>query len=338
MRSSRLLGLLMLLQWRGRMAAPALAREFEVTVRTIYRDVDALSAAGVPIYAERGAQGGIALHEGWRTQVTGLSADEAGSLPLLGLGSAARELGLGDAALAAQLKLMASLPPDAGASAQRMAERFHIDPLPWYQRAESPPWLPQLATAVLQSRCVRIHYQSWKARRWQTLAPLGLVLKGGLWYLVALRVHDAEADAKLAAKAEQPRNYRVSSIAALEVLERAFKRPRRFALAQHWPAAVASFEQGLLAGQARVRISELGCQILRAQNAIAAEHFSASCAPSETAGWFEGGLPIEGIDQAARQLLALGAEVKVLSPRALQQRLLQEAHAVLTHYAGDATN
>src|SRR5215468_273214 len=126
MRASRLLSLLILLQMRGRMSAEALAAEFEVSVRTIYRDVDQLSAAGVPVYAERGRDGGFALLDGWRTRLTGLTPSEAQSLFLAGLPGPASELGLGEVMRAAQLKLLAALPADWQADARRMSSRFHL--------------------------------------------------------------------------------------------------------------------------------------------------------------------------------------------------------------------
>lgn len=185
MRSSRLLSLLMQLQLRGRVSAAVLARESEVSVRTIYRDIDALSAAGVPVYAERGRAGGIALHAGYRTRLTGLTRGEARSVPLAGVAGAAKDLGLGMEAAAAQLKLMAALDAQGSADAQRIAERFHLDPLPWYHRAEVLEHLPALAAAVWHDQRLRITYDSWAGEQQREVGPLGLVLKGGLWYLVA---------------------------------------------------------------------------------------------------------------------------------------------------------
>ena len=163
MRASRLLSILIMLQMRGRLSAEALAREFEVSIRTIYRDIDQLSAAGVPVYAERGRAGGFELHDGYRTRLTGLTHSEAEVLLLAGAGGAAADLGLGAEAAAAQLKLLASLPPESGASAQRVAARFHLDAMPWYARVEPPGILPALAAAVWQDQRVRISYDSWKA-------------------------------------------------------------------------------------------------------------------------------------------------------------------------------
>ena len=137
MRASRILSILILMQMRGRISADALAREFEVSVRTIYRDMDHLSAAGVPVYAERGRAGGFALLDGYRTRLTGLTVAESDALVLAGAGTVAADLGLGDALATARLKLLASLPADSGASADRVSRRFHLDPIDWY-RLQTP--------------------------------------------------------------------------------------------------------------------------------------------------------------------------------------------------------
>src|SRR3954468_8478197 len=144
MRASRLLSILLLLQTRGRMTAQALADEFETSVRTIYRDIDQLSAAGVPVYADRGRAGGFQLMEGYRTQLTGLSSAEAETLFLAGLPGPAAQLGLGDAMAQAQLKLLAALPAEGRQGAARVASRFHLDPIGWFRSAEHADVLPSL--------------------------------------------------------------------------------------------------------------------------------------------------------------------------------------------------
>ena len=219
MRASRLLLILIMLQLRGRATAEALAEEFDVSIRTIYRDIDQLSAAGVPVYAERGRAGGFALLEGYRTRLTGLTQSEAEALFLAGAGGAATQLGLGAEAAAAQLKLLASLPPDAGASAQRVAARFHLDPVQWYARSETVDVLPSLASAVWRDRCIRIRYESWKDVVTREAEPLGLVLKGGVWYLVAIVKGGAGVE---------PRTYRVANIQSLEVLGTSVQAPSTF--------------------------------------------------------------------------------------------------------------
>src|SRR6478735_4020395 len=154
MRASRLVNLLLLLQSRGGLTAAELARELEVSVRTIHRDVEELSAAGVPIFAERGPLGSIRLVDGYRTRLTGMTADEAEALFLAGLPGPAAQLGLGTVVAAAQLKVLASLPPELRARASRLVERFHLDAGEWFKANEEVPNLATLSTAVWEGRMV----------------------------------------------------------------------------------------------------------------------------------------------------------------------------------------
>ena len=321
MRASRLLGLLVTLQWRGRVSAQALAQAFEVSVRTIYRDIDALSAAGVPIYAEPGRNGGIALHEGYRTRLTGLTAAEAAALPIASLAHAARDLGVSLEAAAAHGKLLASLPPDAAAGAQAVAARIHVDPLPWYHRAEDLACLPVLAAAVMTERRIAIAYESWKGDVRRTLDPLGLVQKGGLWYLVA-------------AFRGRARTYRVSNLKDLTVLEAAANRPEGFHLGRFWAASAQTFEDKLLGRLATVRISEEGERVLRAVMPVAAEKVAETGVADARPGWRRAQLPYETEAYSARQILRLGAEIEVLSPPALRRAVHDEARAVSRLYRG----
>lgn len=319
MRASRLLSILILLQMRGRMSAEALAHEFEVSVRTIYRDVDQLSAAGVPVYAERGRAGGFALHEGYRTKLTGLTPQEAEALLLAGVGGAATDLGIGAEAAAAQLKLLASLPADTGASAQRVAQRFHLDPVNWYARADAPEILPALANAVWRERRIRVRYESWKDVVSRELDPLGLVLKGGVWYLVA------------AVKA-QPRTYRVSNIQELDVLDVGFRRAARFDLAKFWKTWAKEFETRLLSERATVKLSPLGLRLLRDVSTAAAEAAHAAHRRCKPDGWIRTEIPIEEIGFAARQLLRLGDDVEVIAPKELRTAIAGHARKIAALY------
>src|SRR5687768_8406307 len=200
MRASRLLSTLMLLQSHGRMSAQALADALEVSVRTVYRDVDELSAAGVPVWAERGRQGGFQLQPGWRTRVDGLTGPEAQAMFLGGLPGPAAQLGLGEAMASAQLKLMAALPADWREDARRVSSRFHLDPIDWYRGPAAADHLPAIAQAVWQERRIAVRYESWKGVVERTLEPLGLVLKAGVWYVVA------------AVAGNDARTYRLSNI------------------------------------------------------------------------------------------------------------------------------
>src|SRR5437868_4380485 len=207
MRASRLLSLLMLLQSRGRMSAQSLADALEVSVRTVYRDVDELSAAGVPVWADRGRLGGFQLQPGWRTRVDGLTAPEARAVFLAGLPGPAAQLGLGEAMASAQLKLMAALPDGWREDARRVSARFHLDPIDWYRGPSATDHLPAIAQAVWSERRVAMHYESWKGEVSRRVDPLGLVLKAGIWYLAAQVGSDKRG----------VRTYRLSNILDLEV-------------------------------------------------------------------------------------------------------------------------
>ncbi|MFD9305081.1 helix-turn-helix transcriptional regulator [Streptomyces sp. NPDC060048] len=198
MRADRLLSLLLLLQNRGRMTAPELAAELEVSVRTVYRDVDALGASGVPVHADRGPAGGFRLMDGYRTRLTGLTDAQAGSLFLAGAPGPARDLGLGADLAAAQLKLQAALPAELADRARQIQRRFHLDAPAWFRDADPVPHLGAIARAVWDQRILRTHYRRWGGEVHRELWPLGLVLKGGIWYLVAR----AEARPETRAEAE----------------------------------------------------------------------------------------------------------------------------------------
>src|SRR6266508_1729821 len=187
MRASRLVSLLLFLQTRGQMRAQDLADELEVSVRTIYRDVEALSAAGVPIYAERGPHGGVRLVEGYRTRLTGMTEDEARALFLSGLPGPAAELGLGTVMTAARLKVLAALPTELRVRASRLVERFYLDAAAWFRLDEPVPHLPTLAEAVWEGRRVQVTYDRGDESVPRLLEPLGLVLKAGTWYVAARR-------------------------------------------------------------------------------------------------------------------------------------------------------
>jgi predicted DNA-binding transcriptional regulator YafY len=162
------MSILILLQLRTRLTAESLAEEFEVSVRTIYRDIDELSAAGIPVQSDRGPNGGFKLMSGYQTKLTGLASSEAEAVFMIGMPEAAAELGMGTAATEAGRKLLASLPPALSADAGRIGTRFHLDPIDWYQRAEPVPHLPALARAVLDqqlvsARNIEVGKVSWHA-------------------------------------------------------------------------------------------------------------------------------------------------------------------------------
>ncbi len=314
MRASRLLSILILLQLRGRMTAEALAEEFEVSVRTIYRDLEDLGAAGIPVRGEPGPGGGFALVDGYRTRLTGLGSDEAQAIFMIGLPGPAAALGLGGAAARAEGKLLAALSPSLGAEARRVAARFHLDALDWYRAAESTPHLPALARAVLDARAVEMTYESWTTTRDRRAEPLGLVLKAGAWYAVA-RAGGA------------PRIFRVSKIRALRVQGDVFERPAEFDLPRWWEAELARFETELRRDVATLRASPLGRERLARLGAFAAQAVASADAPDPD-GWARVRLPIETLEHAALLLLGVGPELEVLEPSALRAQVRALAERV----------
>ncbi|HYE42852.1 MAG TPA: YafY family protein [Caulobacteraceae bacterium] len=318
MRASRLLSILLLLQTRGRMSAEQLAAEFEVSVRTIYRDIDELSAAGAPVYAERGRSGGFQLMDGYRTRLTGLTDAEAETLFLGGVGGAAAQLGLEEAMATTQLKLLAALPPERQAAAERIAARFHLDPVGWYRTPEEAARLPAIAQAVWNGRRLRMTYESWKGLVEREADPLGVVLKGGVWYLVA-RV------------GKTARTYRVSNIRGLEVLEAAFERPKDFDLAAWWAEAARRFESELFTGEARLRATAAGLKRLRNLGA-AVEAAVDAAGPADAEGWSEVVIPTESLEHAAGEMFRLGVEAEVLAPPELRTRVGEMARRLAGMY------
>lgn len=311
MQSSRLLSILMLLQQsHGGLSAQALAAELAVSVRTIYRDVDRLSAAGVPIWAETGRNGGLRLREGWRTKLDGLTVPEAQAVFMAGLPGPAAELGLGEALASAQLKLMAALPADWQEDARRVGTRFHLDPLDWYRESPGARHLGLVAQSVWRERRLWLRYESWKGMVERELEPLGLVLKAGAWYLVA-RTGAGQA----------PRSYALHSMLELRALEQGFSRPRDFDLASFWRASIASFEAQLQRSSAELRVSALGLKQLKGLSRALAEAAAAAQPDAQRPDWLHLTIPIESVEHAAGQLLRLGPEAEALAPPALRRRL-----------------
>lgn len=310
MRASRLLSILLLLQLRGRITAETLAAEFGVSVRTVYRDIDTLSGAGFPIYSDRGPGGGFQFLDGYRSQLSGLAAEEARAMFMIGLPGPAEALGLGPAAMQAGRKLLASLPSKWSEQATRIHACFHLDPVDWYRAAEPAAHLPDIARAVLEQRMVSMRYDSWTGSRDWRVEPLGLVLKAGAWYLVARG-------------AGKIRMFKVANMHAQCVLEQTFERPVDFDLPAYWAAELERFEAGLRPLRAILRASPTGLKRLAAQGAYAAEAVRASIPVAN--GETELELPFENIEQAAQMLLGLGPELEVLEPATLRQRIRELA-------------
>ena len=325
----------MLLETRGRMSAQALADALEVSVRTLYRDVDQLSAAGVPIYAERGRNGGFALLPGWKTTLTGLTPSEAQAVVLSGLPGPAQDLGLGGDVEGARLKLLAALPASWREDAQRVSARLHLDPVDWYRESDPTPHLPTVAAAVWNGHQVAMRYESWADTVQRTVSPLGLVLKAGVWYLVALPMDKP-------VKGEGgPRTYRVSNILAAQALDAPVRRPARFDLPGYWAQSIRRFEAGLHTGTADLLATPAGLKGLAALSSAVARAVAAAPQVASSRRRRDGRvavtIPIESVAHASGQLLRHSPEVEVLRPAALRRALVDRLRATARLYGLDCS-
>jgi predicted DNA-binding transcriptional regulator YafY len=235
MRADRVLALLLLLQARGRLGAAELAARLEVSRRTVYRDVDALGTAGVPVRTEPGPHGGIELVDGWRTDLTGLTEPEVDAL----FSTAA-----GPVFESAMGKLAAALPGESGRRAGRMRERLLVDSAGWGRRGSASPHLRVVQDAVFADRRLRLRYRRAEAQVTERVVdPLGLVLKAGVWYLVA----DADGKRRL---------FRLSRVEAAEALDEPARRPRGFDLAAAWRDQTARWDAGQTSLEVLVKVAD----------------------------------------------------------------------------------
>jgi predicted DNA-binding transcriptional regulator YafY len=314
-RASRLVSLLLLMQTRGLLTAAELAERFDVSVRTIHRDVEALGDAGVPVEAIRGPAGGYRLARGYRTRLTGLTAEEAEAL----FAVPAAELGLGRVLAEARLKLLAALPPELQERAERSARLFHLDTRGWFRGEDTTPHLPALASAVWQGARVRARYREGARVVQRTLDPLGLVLKAGVWYLVAHR-------------SAGMRVYRVSRFASVRLLEDRIERPPEFDLAEFWDLWSTAFERDRPQFDVRLRLPRAALPFLRPlvhPEGRALLDATPRLPPTER---IELTVPFEHLDTAFRELLTFGAGLEVLDPPELRTRIAAAAAEVAELY------
>ena len=304
----------MTLQARGHRTADQLAEELEVSTRTIHRDVDELSAAGVPIYAERGRQGGFRLLDGYQTRLTGLDADEASVLMLSGIGTALDDLGLTDALSQTERKLLAALPEPARAKAALVANRFHLDPFSWYRQKEDAPFATQIAKAVWADQRISITYESWKGPILRDLDAVAIVLKAGDWYLIG--------------RARTMRVYKVANIQSLTELESKFERPADFDVSQFWREWITSFEVRIRGNRARLRVTQTGQKLLKSMGRIPLAQFPVPDQPNVA----EIELAVEGEANTVRQVLSLGAEAEVIAPDTLRLAVQKEVSRLAGKY------
>ncbi|MCX4987045.1 YafY family protein [Streptomyces sp. NBC_00572] len=322
MTASRLLSVLLLLQSRGRLSARTIAEELGVSVRTAYRDLTRLQAAGVPVYAEPGRGGGYRLLDGYRTRLTGMSEGEARALFLAGLPGPAADLGLGGEVAAARLKLLAALPTGLRDEAERTTAVFHLDAPGWYREPERTPHLPLLVDAVLTRRAVDARYRRWRAPQEvdRRLHPYGLVLKSGTWYLVA-------------ATEKGVATYRVTQILDAVLSGETFTRPGDFDLTTYWNSYLDAFEARRHTGTATVRLSPRGRRRLPDNvppEVVRAVDSTATAVGDD--GWVEAVIPTESTEHACGELLRLGVDVEVVAPAELRLAMAETVRFLARAY------
>ena len=320
MRADRLVSLVLLLRQRGRLSAAALAGELEVSTRTVLRDIEALSAAGVPVYAERGRHGGFALLPGFRTELTGLSHDEALALLVAGSRRGAQAFGLGSALASAMLKVVDALPESHRDTAAGVAERLLIDPetdlLSRRLVAEEVPdaIVAEIRRAVFAGHKLRIHYAAVdQAPRWRTVDPIGLVTVRDQGYLLATR---SGAD----------RTYRLSRVLAAEELAEPAQRPDRVDLDRAWQERSTQFRAGGDQVAVQVRVNPLRREdLLGTALAVRTEE-------ADPDGWLRMEVTFQDSRHAEWALWQLATNAEVLAPQWLRTALHKRAAAIVTRY------
>lgn len=314
MKADRLLNALLLLQGHGRLTGRELATRLEVSERTVHRDMEALSASGVPIFAIRGAQGGWQLEESWRTEVPGLSESELRAM----LMAQPRNLGhprLIAAAENAYNKLIASLPNNMRQQAAAMRERLHVDPTGWHVTGEDLSMLPTVQDAVARDRQLTFEYtRADGATAPRIVDPLGIVAKGTTWYLVARAVNGL-------------RTYRISRMKAVTVLVKNFDRPSSFNLAEYWQQSTVVLKQQRRSFPVTLSMAPQAARSLSIWNKL-----SPAPSPSQQTpeNWVTVQVEFDNQEQARFVVLGFAAQARVLAPISLQNQVKEAASATVT--------
>jgi len=319
MKSERLLTALLLLQAKGRMPARELARELEVSERTVYRDLDALSAAGIPVYAQRGANGGIRLSDGYRAALTQLGEEEVRAL-FVSAADPLADLGMGGSLRRTLAKLKGALPESKRKTAERAHGRIHVDPRRWRHPEQPREHLAVLQRALWDDRCVSLHYRDGDGKETtRRIEPLGLVAKAGVWYLVAR-------------SGEDMRTFRAERIIAASEMEERFVRPPDFDLERYWNAWTAEFEKRPASYLVTVRLLEDPGSRPPGAVADVLERLTYLEAKIDREArtariWFP------GPESALANVLHLASQVEVLEPLELRERIVMSAGELLARYA-----
>jgi len=320
MRADRLISLVMLLQTHERMTAEELSKELEVSPRTIYRDITALNAAGVPVYTDRGPGGGIALIESYRTTLTGLNEDEVRALFMLSIPEPLVALGVGQKLKAALLKLAVALPPAQRAEQARTRQRIHLDSTPWSQSEEPVPYLGVIQQAVWHDHFLWLMYQgNFGAHIEMVIAPLGLVAKGSTWYLVGNA-------------GDYIRVIKVMDILEVRALENEFERDDNFDLAAFWQGWCLDFYKRRPSYIVRIRVAPELITKLSLYFGEGVKSQIANAEPPDSSGWMTLNLQFGNFFSARESILGLGRAAEVLEPEALRLSVIDFAQQIVDFY------
>jgi predicted DNA-binding transcriptional regulator YafY len=318
MRADRLLSILLLLQVHQRMTARELAKRLEVSERTIHRDMEALSATGIPVTAERGIGGGWCLLEAYRTNLTGLNEAEIQTLFLSKPVRLLADLGLRKAADAALIKLLAALPSMSRRDAEQVSQRIHVDTTGWHHTEEDISALAILQEAIWKERKLCFAYQRDNNHRVERVVdPLGLVAKGSTWYLAA-------------SVEEEIRTYRVSRIQEARVIDQPCVRPKDFDLAAYWAQSSTHFVANLPRYPVTVRIAP---EVLETVYHAGRYARIDKVEPPDAEGWLTLHLQFELEEAACGYLLSFGTQVEIVEPRDLREKVIQLAESITAFYA-----
>jgi predicted DNA-binding transcriptional regulator YafY len=319
MRADRLLSLLMLLETHGKMTARRLAEELEVSERTIYRDITALNTSGVPIYTEDGPGGGISLVEDYKTDLTGLNADEVRALSMLNIPEPLVKLGVGRELKAALLKLPAAMPSTSRANETRTRQRIHLDASWWFEPDEPAPHLQTIQQALFQGHRLHLIWRDFKTNIDQTLEPYGLVAKSNTWYLIAGAL-------------DHVRVLRVSNTIEAQMLDETFEYPQDFSLPAFWKSWCEDFKKSRPIFSVTVRVSP---KLIEYLPHIFGEHTDSILARAgkpDNRDRVILTLPFDSFESARARILSLGNSVEVLEPPSLRMSVNDFAQQIVNLY------
>ena len=324
MRADRLLSILLLLQARGRQTACQLAEQLEVSERTIYRDIIALSTSGVPIYTERGPGGGIALIEEYRTTLTGLTREEVRALFMLSIPVPLADLGFDQDLRGALLKLSAALPKSLQGDSERARGRIYIDSSVWGPADEPVPHLRTIQQAVWDELRLHIHYSSILGMRSAPLEawvePYGLVSKAGVWYLVCMKGANSLV-------------IPLSRILDVQMTTDRFTRQPEFELIAFWKSWCTKTSDLRSVYPVKLRVSPDLMPFLPGSFSRQVKGAIQNTGLPDQQGWWTITLVFEYFEEARASLLKFGRALEVLEPYALRQSLVDYARQIIDFYS-----